>query len=96
MKTPAWRNRAQQRQARGFQPQGPPAQRDSQRASPTQPPAQSDSSKRGVRFNHRPRLYRGKENGKETWSYMVDTAPDGTPQWVDEDPEDQDDDDYAP
>ena len=63
MKTPAWRSRAaanQQRQARGFQPQGP------QQRNPPPPPtshsqnpgqSQAGPSNRGVQFKRRPRIW---------------------------------------
>ena len=93
-KTPAWRSRAQmpQRfQPHTVQPHNPPPARD------TQPPAQSRSAephRRGFQYDHRPKLPRGKENGKQAYTYMVGVADDGTPHWVDEDP-DAGDDDYA-
>ena len=59
---------------------------------PVQSQAQTDQSKR-VQFNQRPRIFKGKEDGKTKWGYLVDTMPDGTCQWVDEDPDEGDDDD---
>ncbi len=101
MRTPAWRSRAaanQQRQSRGFQPQGSyqDRQRDPQRDSqPNRPASQSQSQaephRRGVHFDTRPKLYRGKEHGKQAYSYMVGTLEDGTPQYADDDPDDDDD-----
>ena len=40
-----------------------------------------------VHFNNRPRIFRDKERGNNMWSYLVDTYPDGSRQWQDEDPE---------
>ena len=33
-------------------------------------------------------MWRGKENGKDGYLYMVDILEDGTPQWQDEDLDD--------
>ena len=97
MKTTAWRSRAaanQQRQSRGFQPQGPQQQNPQQR---NPPPTSQSHDRRGVRFEGRPKMFLGKENGKNNYAYMVDPAPDGTPQWADEDPDEHvEDDDYTP
>ena len=44
-------------------------------------------------------MFLGKENGKNNYAYMVDPTPDGTPQWADEDPDENehgDDDGYTP
>ena len=104
MKTPAWRSRAaanqERRQARGFQPQGPqqrnpppPSTSQSQNAGQSQ----AGQAGRGVQFERRPRIWRGKDNTKDGYSYMVTTLDDGTPQFVDEDPDEHgDDDDYPP
>lgn len=100
-----WRSRAaanqQRQQSRASYPQDRPnsGAHTGAQTGPTQPSAQSaqtDASKR-VHFNQRPRYYKGKERGKESWGYLVDTMPDGTSQWVDEDPDEHagDDDGYA-
>ena len=96
-KTTVWQNRAnelQRQQSRASHQQDRPRDSHGDAQKQGQPPAQPS---RGVHFNHRPRIYRGKEQGKETWSYLVDTTPDGTPRWADEDPEDplEKGDDYA-
>ena len=87
----------------GFQPQGPYQDRKQDPQSPQQrnpPPTTSQSQshdRRGVRFENRPKMFLGKENGKANYAYMVDPSPDGTPQWADEDPDEHvEDDDYAP
>ena len=81
----------------GFQPQGPPYQdrrQDPQRNPSSQNPGQSQAGppNRNVQFERRPRIWRGKEHSKDGYSYMVNLCDDGTPQWVDEDPEDPDND----
>ena len=50
-----------------------------------------------VFVEHRPRLYQGKENSKAACSYMIDTLPDSTPRYADEDPDDplEHSDDYS-
>ena len=79
-KTTAWQNRANElhrQQSRGSYPQNP--HRDAQAAAQhgsTQPSAQPSKA---VHFDRRPRYYKGKEHSKETWSYLVDTLPDGIP-----------------
>ena len=87
-------------QPHGFQPQGPPYQ-DRRRDPPQDPqrnqsqnPGQSQAGppNRNVQFERRPRIWRGKEHSKDGYSYMVDICDDGTPRWVDEDPEDPDND----
>ena len=104
-KTTAWQNRAYElhrQQIRGAQPQDRPqnpyrdAHPSAQHGS-TQAPSQAEPHRRSVHFEHRPRLYRGKENGKAAYSYMIDTLPDGTPRYADEDPDDplEHSDDYA-
>ena len=91
-KTTVWQNRAnerQQQQTRASQGQDRP--RDPHRGALTgptaQPSTQADGSKH-VQFERRPRMWRGKEYGKDGYSYMVDILDDGTPQWQDEDPDD--------
>ena len=97
-KTIVWQNRANERQqqhARASQGQDRP--RDPHRGASTgastgpttHPSIQSDGSgPKHVQFERRPRMWRGKENGKDGYSYMVDILEDGTPQWQDEDPDD--------
>ena len=86
-------------QPHGFQPQGP--YQDRRRDPPQDPqrnqsqnPGQSQAGppNRNVQFERRPRIWRGKEHSKDGYSYMVDICDDGTPRWVDEDPEDPDND----
>ena len=71
-----------------FQPHNPPPpardQRDNHPAKAVEP------HRRGFQYDQRPRLPKGKENGKQAYTYMVGVADDGTPQWVDEDPDAED------
>ena len=94
-KTAAWQNRTTETQRQQFHasyPQDPLQNTNSSaqtrtQTGPAQLHAQTDGSKR-VYFNKCPRIFRDKECGNNTWSYLVDTYPDGSPQWQDEDPED--------
>ena len=95
-KTTTWQNRAAKQQARGPPGQNrAPNPNSSAPQSSTHPPSQSRPAEphhRGFQYKNRPRLLRGsKENGKQAYTYMVGVADDGTPQWIDEDPNADDD-----
>ena len=90
-KTTAWQNRADRQQARA--PPGQDRARNPNSSAPqssTQPPAQSaEPHRRGFNYGYRPKIPVGdKVNGKQAFTYMIDVADDGTPQWGDE-PDDE-------
>ena len=67
-------------------PQNP--QRDPATHPQSQNPSQSQAgpNNHSVQFERRPRVWNGKEHGKDSYSYMVDTLDNSTPQYEDNNP----------
>ena len=91
-KTTAWQNRAaRQQQARAPPGQDRPRNPNSSAQSSTpHPPAQAHPG--GFQYSNRPRIPLGeRKNGKQAYTYMVNVANDGTPQWAEDEPDASDD-----